>query len=153
MTIADAQIWFTFAIVTAAIVSYTAERFSMELTSLGLVAALLLFFQMFPVVGESGANLLSPERLLAGFASPALASIMALMVIGQGLYQPGALDDAVRLLLRVGKRRPALSYYATFLIAATVSAFMSNTPVVIMFIPVVTALAHRLGLAPARALM
>ena len=153
MTVAEAQIWFTFAIVAAAIVSYTLERVSMELTSLGILAALLLFFHMFPVPGGDGTNMLSPERLLAGFSSAALVSIMALMVIGQGLYQTGALDDAVRLLLKIGKNRPALSYYAAFVIAALVSAFMSNTPVVIMFIPVVTALAQRLNLAPAQALM
>ena len=150
---AEFQIWFTFAVVTLAIVSYVAERVPMEITSLTTVVAILIFFHFFPVDDGAGGNRLAAETVLGGFASPALISIMALLVIGQGLFQTGALDTAVGPLLRFGARHPILSLGIGFVAVAVISAFMNNTPVVVMFIPVVTALAARLGMSHSRVLM
>ena len=58
----------------------------MELTSLGTVCVILVFFQLFPVPpkpGESGS--LDAARILQGFANPALVAVLALLVLGQGV--------------------------------------------------------------------
>ncbi len=46
---AEVQMWATFAIIALALCAYTAEKWPMELTSLGTVCAILLFFQFFRV--------------------------------------------------------------------------------------------------------
>lgn len=153
MTIADLQIWFTFALVGAVIVSYALERVALEVTSMAGVVAVLVFFHVFPVIGVDGTNALGTTRVLEGFASPALASIMALMVIGQALYQTGAMDAPARFLARRAGRTPRFAILVTFIGAAAVSAFMNNTPVVVMLIPVMTALAAQLGTSPSRLVM
>jgi len=153
LTIAALQMWFTFALIAAVIVSYAVERISLELTSIAAVVALLLFFHAFPVVDAEGGNVLGLDRLLSGFASSALAAIMALMVMGQALYQTGAIEAPARWLARHGARTPNLTIAATFLGAAAVSAFMNNTPLVVVLIPAVGALAARLGQSASRLLM
>jgi len=153
MTLADIQIWFTFLVVAIAIVSYVAEKVPLEITSLGAVVAVMLFFQIFPVDDGNGGNLLDTGAVLGGFASPALVSIMALLIIGQGLFQTGALEPAVGPLLRLGSRHPVVSLGIGFVAVAIISAFMNNTPVVVMFIPVMAALAARLGFGSSRVLM
>ncbi|MEM8689724.1 MAG: SLC13 family permease [Pseudomonadota bacterium] len=147
------QIWFTFAIIGLAVVSYVSERISMELTSVLVIVALLVFFELHPLVAENGANVLDAPALLAGFANPALVTIIALLVIGQGLYHTAALERPTRQLAYAGRRRPLLTLSATLVGAGVLSAFLNNTPVVVMFIPVLSALAARLNVSPAKLLI
>ncbi len=147
------QIWFTFAIIGLAVLSYVSERLSMELTSVLVIVALLVFFEFNPLLTESGANALAAPALLAGFANPALVTIIALLVIGQGLYHTAALERPTRQLAYAGRRRPLLTLAATLVCAGALSAFLNNTPVVVMFIPVLTSLAARLNMSPAKLLI
>jgi di/tricarboxylate transporter len=110
------QMWATFALIAGAIVLYATERFPLEQTSLGLLAALLLLFHFAPLempgndavretVGETG-RMLDARALLAGFADPALIAVLALMVVGQGLIRTGALDEGIRVMTRRFQRSP-----------------------------------------------
>lgn len=139
--------WLTFAIIAGAVILFATEWVRLEITSLGVIAALLLVFYLFPVAGESGKNLLDAATLLSGFANPALITIVALLVIGQGLQQTGALDGLMQIL-SASKRSGSRARMMLWMIlagAGVLSAFMNNTPVVVIFIPVVAALANRYG--------
>ncbi|MCK5446452.1 MAG: hypothetical protein KAI73_12575, partial [Rhodospirillaceae bacterium] len=87
------QMWATFAIIAGAFALYAWERFSIEVTSLGVLCVLMVFFHFFPVMTDIGVpNNLSPEVLLSGFANSALITVLALLVIGQGMVRTGVLD-------------------------------------------------------------
>lgn len=150
---ATIHMWFTFAVIGTAIVAYMMERTPLEVISAAIVAVLMVFFYTVPLEGPEGRVLLSPEALLSGFASQALITIMALLVIGQGLYQTGALEGPTRQFAAIGAIRPRVTFVLILLIAAAVSAFMNNTPVVVIFIPVITALASRLSFNPSKVLI
>ncbi len=135
------QVWVTLVFILVAIVAYSIPRIPMEATSIGLVAALLIFFFFFPIAGADGRNLLSPTAILSSFGNPALIAIIALLVIGQGLFQTGALEKPTKWLLETGKGFALLKLMAVFIVAMVISAFLNNTPVVVMFIPIVAALA------------
>ncbi len=145
--------WFTFAVITLAVISFVLERVSLELTSICVIVAFLLFFHFFPVVDEQGTSLLTPVELLSGFANPALVTIIALLVVGQGLYHTGALIRPTRRIAVLGRSRPQFTLVATLLSAGIISAFMNNTPVVVIFIPVLTALAYRMNVSPTKVLI
>ncbi|PLX35012.1 MAG: SLC13 family permease [Hyphomicrobiales bacterium] len=139
--------WLTFAIILGAVILFATEWVRLEITSLGVITALLLVFHLFPVAGESGTNLLGAATLLSGFANPALITILALLVIGQGLQQTGALDGLMQIL-SASRRSASQTRVLLFVIlagAGFLSAFMNNTPVVVIFIPIVAALANRYG--------
>ena len=53
--------WVVFALILGALVFYLLERAAMEMTSLGIICVLLIFFHFFPVVGANGAAPLPPE--------------------------------------------------------------------------------------------
>ena len=139
------QMWVTYGFILAAVVLFSMERVSLEVSALAILSALLLFFYFFPVAGGDGRNLLGPTALLAGFANPALIAVLALLVIGHGMFQTGALDGAARYVADLGSTRPGLTIFFTFLLVATISAFLNNTPVAVMFIPVLATLAGRFG--------
>ncbi|MBT5413203.1 MAG: SLC13 family permease [Rhodospirillaceae bacterium] len=143
----------TMAVIVGALVAYSLEKTSIEITSLGVLCVFLLLFQIVPVRGPDGFNLLGPDRLLAGFASPALITVLALLVVGQGLVGGGVLDYAVRGVLVLGRNRHWLTVLLALGCVAVVSAFLNNIPVVVIFIPIIQAIAQRLRESPSRYMM
>ena len=150
---ADFHIWVTFTLIGLAVLSYAFERVALEVTSIALIVAFLIFFHFFPVLGPDGQNLLSGDALLSGFGHPALITVLSFLVIGQGLFQTGALEGPARKLASRGLSAPRMTLIFTLIVAAVVSAFMNNTPVVVMFIPIITSLSARLGLNASKTIM
>jgi len=150
-TIVILQMSATFALIVVALTLYVLERAPLELTSLGVIAALMVFFHFLPVPGPGGANLLSAQRLLSGFANPALISVLALLVIGHALVRTGLLDQAAQAIFTLSGRG-WVALLLVLVIVVAVSAVLNNIPVVVIFIPIMQALAHHLN-RPASALM
>lgn len=146
------HMWITFAIIGVAIAMFVGEWIALELVALSVIASLLVFFEFFPLL-ENGINQLGPETLLSGFANTALLTILALLVIGQGLHQSGALDGVTQILSATRRSRAKMILMACLICAGAMSAFLNNTPVVVMFIPVIAALANRYGPGAGRMLI
>ena len=138
------QMWAVFAFILVGLVFYVFERAAMEVTSLGIICALLIFFHFFPVIHD-GVPALTPGQILQGFANPALITVLALLVMGQGMVRTGVLDRGANLLLGVGGGSLTVSLLLILVAAMAVSAFLNNIPVVVIFIPIMQALAHRYG--------
>lgn len=132
------HMWVTLAFITGAVILYCTEKYSIEAISGGIVAFLLVFFHFFKPEGATG---LDPTNILAGFADPALMTILALLIIGQGMFHTGALEGITQRLGGSMDVRPRATLVGVFAMAFIVSAFMNNTPVVVMFLPILSALA------------
>ena len=121
------------------------------LVTLGVVVAMFVAFvrEVYPpeVVAICGAALLMAigilpvEDLLAVFANPAPITIGAMFILSGALIRTGALDAFTRRLSAGVEQRPrrVMAGFAGF--TAVASAFMNNTPVMVMMMPV----ALRLG--------
>ncbi|NQY39918.1 MAG: SLC13 family permease [Henriciella sp.] len=144
--------WASLAAVGVTIIFYMLDRWSMELVSISVIAALLLLFSLPGATAFDGSEV-TVAVLLSGFANPALITIMALLVVGQGLFQTGALEGPTKALVRSYDRRPALTLLGAFLAVFFTSAFTNNTPVVIMFLPIMSAIAARMGASTSRLMM
>lgn len=137
------------AIILLSVGLYASDKWSMELISVGIIAALMLLF-IIPGATDASGNAVRASDLLAGFGNPALITIMALLVVGQGLFQTGALESPTRALLSIYTRRPRFTLFATFGTVFVISAFINNTPVVIMFLPVMSAIAQHMKGSPSK---
>ncbi|RMD88808.1 MAG: SLC13 family permease, partial [Alphaproteobacteria bacterium] len=151
MTVVDpsVQMWLTFAIILLGMALYAIERIPMEATSLGIIVAFLLLFHFLPV----GDSALTTRELVSGFADPALLAILGLLVMGQALVMSGALDEPVRRLLGPAMTSPRKVLYGILLVVMLFSGFINNTPVVAIFIPILSALAARLKINPSRVMI
>jgi len=140
----------TFIIVAIAVYLYVRETYTIEVVSVGVITALLLFFNLpFLDLKEPLTN----SNLLSGFAAPALIAIMALLVVGQGLFQTGALEGPINTINKALAKSPRQTLLIVFTGAFAISMFMNNTPVVVMFIPVLAAMASRLKMSASRFMM
>ncbi len=142
------QMWSVFGIVAVGVFFYVRETFTIEAISVGIILALMVFFHLFGVSGS-----LENAQLLSGFAAPALVTIMALLVVGQGMFQTGALEGPILKINSSLDKSPRTTLMMVFAVAFAVSMFMNNTPVVVMFIPVMAAMATRLGKKASRYMM
>lgn len=142
------QMWLVFGIVGIAIIIYATERVSIELTSLATVAALLAVFHFLPLPVENGYPVTDARTLLAGLADPALITVLSLMVIGQGMVRTGVLDQPARLLAIFRRRHPVVTLTIALVAVMVISGFLNNTPVVVIFIPIMIALADRMRRSP-----
>lgn len=141
----------TLAVIAVSTVLYATERYSIEAISLGVLAA---YFLLFVVLGlPAGDRPLTAADLLEGFANPGLITIVALLVVGQGLFHTDALERPAQTLVRLVSKRGTLAVVPTFVFIATLSAFLNNTPVVVMFIPIIATLSQSMKASTSRFLM
>ncbi len=147
------HMWITILGIAIAVVVYSMDRFPIEAASAGIIVGFATFFVLFPLTDDAGRVRLTPDELLAGFANPALIAILALLIVGQGLFQAGALEQPSRIIAHWGRQRPRLTLVAVLILVAVVSAFLNNTPVAVMFIPIISALALRIQQVPSKVMM
>ncbi len=131
----------------AALFFFSKEKLMLEITSLSLLVVLVVGFALFPFAD------FDPTDLFFGFANEALIAVCALMVLGQGLVRTGALEPVGRLLGKLWGRAPFLSLLATLIVGAFLSAFVNNTPVVVLLLPILISVCLRNNTSPARVLM
>ncbi|WP_068083027.1 SLC13 family permease [Polycladidibacter stylochi] len=151
MLLADLPMLLVFFVIGTTIILYASEKFAIEIIALGSLVALMLISLAFPLL-LNGITLL-PQSLLSGFANPALVTVIALLIVGQGLFQTDALEKPANHILKTTKSYPWMAGAPLLLIIAALSAFLNNTPVVVMALPILSAIAAAHGKSSARVLM
>ncbi len=133
---------------------YLFRREDIRLESSCMVVLILVAvgFEIFPYHLPDGTHLES-THFFYGFGHEALIAVCGLMIAGQGLVRTGALEPVGRLLGRIWKVSPQLSLLVTLIVAAILSAFMNNTPIVVLLIPILISVSVRNNTSPSGLLM
>ncbi len=145
--------WFMLFLTGAAVFAFVREKLPLEVTSVILMTVLLLYGQVFVVHDTAGNNLLDPKIILSGFANPSLIAVLALLVMGQAMIHTDSLRFVTNLLVF---KKPALAWLSIIVIMVFVmvlSAFMNNTPLVIIAIPIMQVLINNAGVSASRIMM
>jgi len=114
---------------------FTRDRISLESSSLTILIILIAGFELFPYE-RGGEVVLKPVDFFAGFGSEALIAICALMMVGKALETTGALQPLATVVGRAWSKSPILALLATLVAGAILSAFMNNTPIVVLLMPI-----------------
>ncbi|MGH1403306.1 MAG: SLC13 family permease [Alphaproteobacteria bacterium] len=144
--------FFMLFLTLGAVYLFVREKVPLEVTSVLLMTVLLLYGQVFSINDETGNNLLSPDAILSGFSNPSLIAVLALLVMGQGMIHTDSLRFLTNLFVLKRKEFAWISILAILIFVMVLSAFMNNTPLVIIAIPVMQALLQSIG-APAGRMM
>ncbi len=147
----DGHTIFVLATTALALYLFTRDRLPLEASSLAILVILILSFQLFPY--ESHGEVVGTEHFLLGFGHEALITICALMILGKGLEVTGALQPVATFLAKAWMARPLLASLATLVASGVLSAFLNNTPIVVMLLPMLVGVAVRNKFAPSAILM
>ncbi|WP_178988685.1 SLC13 family permease [Winogradskyella schleiferi] len=130
-----------FIIIGISILLFITELFPVDKIAFFIIVALVLL------------QLTTPEEAISGFANSATITILALMILAVGLEENGViqlLSDGIKKL----KILPLILLTPAFMIiSASISAFISTTAVVIIFIKIITQLSEKYGFSSSRLLM
>ena len=132
-------------------VLFARGQVKIELVCLGLIAVLALGFYFFPFVHDG--RYTGMEVAFGGFGHEALVSIICLMILGRGLVVTGALDPAARVMARLWRHSKSLGMLCTLLTGMLLSAFVNDTPILILMLPVLLNLVGRAGIPASKTLM
>jgi di/tricarboxylate transporter len=117
------------------------------LNALTSLAAEVVFLGALAVLYVSG--VLTTDAALAGFSNPGMVTVGVLYIVVTGLEQTGGLDMISQALLGLPKGQTAALVRLVFPVMG-LSAFLNNTPVVAMFIPVVSDWCRKLRISPSK---
>lgn len=130
----------TIAVIGLVLVMLVSTRLAADVVFVGGLTILLV------------SGVLDVESALAGFSAPGMITVGVLYVVVTGLQETGGLAWISHHVLGFpkGARRAQLRMIMPVI---PLSAFLNNTPVVAMFIPVVTEWCRRLRISPSRMLI
>jgi len=142
------EIIFVFALLIFAIISFVWERISADLTAM-TVFGILLFVSM--LTGSE--HLPSLERTLGVFGNSAPLTIAGMFIVSAALERTGAIELITGVLRKLVRLRYRGFLFVMVIGVGAVSAFVNNTPVVIVLMPVILSLSRELGVASSKLLI
>ena len=138
---AELQPWFALAILAVMFVLFVLERTPVEVTAIGGAAAMLIL------------GILPVKEATSVLSNSAPWTIAMMFLVMGGLVRTGAVEAVINLVTRHAGTRPKTVIVVLLGSIAVASAFMNNTPLVAVMIPVVMQLAVRVGVAPSKLLI
>ncbi len=133
------------AVTIAMFIAFARGRYREEIISLVTIAVIAVGLYFAPLPGTRPTDGLA--LAFGGFGHSALVTICALMIMGRGLVVTGALDPFARGLEKVFRINAQLGLLTALLLAFTMSMFVNDTPVMVLLIPIIVAIAAK-GLMP-----
>ena len=129
------------AILIVALYLFITEKVSIDLTAI-LIAVLLML-----------TGVVSISEGLSGFSNQATITILALLLLSAGLEETGLLDRLGVLLSKLASQSVPLTLLIIMIPAAFFSAFLNNTAVIAIFLPIVITMASQNKISPSLLLM
>ncbi|MGD8858615.1 MAG: SLC13 family permease [Myxococcales bacterium] len=131
------EAWTTLALVAAMVVAMMRNLAGPDMILLAGLSVLLAL------------GILTPRQAFAGFSNTGMLTIAVLFVVAAGVQETGGMDAAVTRALGQ-PRSTAAAQLRMMLPVSFVSAFLNNTPVVAMMVPIVTEWSRRIGISPGK---
>lgn len=135
------DILLTLAVTVGALALFIWNRVRMDVVALIVMASLILL------------GLVTPQEGISGFANEAMITVAAMFVLSAGLLRTGAIDALGRRVERWAGEGEYRLLVVSILIVIPLSAFINNTPVVVVMVPLILGLTRKTKVPPSRILM
>lgn len=135
------ELYITLAIIGIGIFLFVKEYFSIDTTS-------ILIMSLFIVSG-----VLAPEEGFSGFNHPATLTLGCMFVVSAAIFKTGLIEGLSTQILRVSKIHYLAALGCFCLLSASLSAFINDSAVVALLIPMALLVCRETGISPARLLI
>ncbi len=132
------------------------ERATLDVVGIGLLVLLVgagELLRAFDPGFDPATQLLGATEAFSFFGNTAVLVIASLYVVGEGLSRTGAVEFFARAVLKSSGGNERLMVLMVCLVAGLCSAFLNNTAVVVVFVPVLVDMARKTGIAASRLLI
>lgn len=133
-----------FGIIGIALVLFVSEVIPNDITAIGVIVTLAA---LGPIIGFETADALS------GFSNTATITIIAMYMLSAGIQNTGLVQRLGVYLAKITQGNERRTLAATVGTTAPIAGFINNTPVVAVFIPMITNLAEKSGISPSKLLL
>lgn len=131
----------TAIVILAAIVLFISEKLSVDLIALLIIAALVV------------TGVITPTQGIAGFSNAATITVAFMFVISAAILKTGSLQYVAGMLTKTFRNHYQRGVVLLMLVVSAVSAFINNTPVVAVMIPVTIQIARNANRAASKLLI
>ncbi|WP_092890987.1 SLC13 family permease [Halopelagius inordinatus] len=133
-----------FALILLALVLFATEWFPIDVTAISIMVLLMVLEPWTQI---------TPREGIAGFASPATITVLAMLILSTGINRTGIVQLIGRKMAAFAGSDQRKQLAATIGVTGPVSGFVNNTPVVAILVPVIADLAHEGKTSPSKLLM
>ncbi len=130
-----------FGVIITAVILFATEKISVDLTAIIVMALLLV------------SGIITPEEGIAGFSNTATITVGAMFIVSEALKKTGAVNFLGVISSKIFKFNFWVGLIGTMLVVGIISAFINNTPVVAVFIPILLSVSADNKLNPSKLLM
>lgn len=131
----------TLGVVGLALVAFVAEWLPTDITALTVAIVLILL------------GLVTPEEGISGFSNSATITVMAMFILSAGIARTGIIQVARDFLVRWGGKDPSRQILVMGAIVGPITAFINNTAVVAVFLPIVEDWCKKQRISPSKLLI
>lgn len=135
------EIIFVFILLAVALFLFSTDYVSFDIAALIIMVSLLI------------TGILTPREGLSGFSNPATLTVAAMFILSEGLRKTGILEQVGDFFIHRIEENYWQGLFQMLLFISLCSAFINNTAVVVIFIPVMINLAQKIDVSPSKLLM
>ncbi len=130
-----------FAVAIVAVILFATEKLSVDVVAIVIMSVLLL------------TGVILPEEGIAGFSNKATVTVAAMFIISAALFKTGAVSYLGKITSQIFKRGYWIGLITVTISVGFFSAFINNTPVVAIFIPILLGVARDTKVSTSKLLM
>ncbi len=141
-----------FLLILGVALAFFREWGSPDVVALSALGFIILF-GLLPLSDRVEDGEVVARGLLSVFSNGAPITVAAMFILSAGLERTGAIDAMGKIFTRLAGKSELRALLTLMFIAALLSAFINNTPIVVVFLPIVLAHARATGLRASKLLI
>lgn len=135
------DVWIVSIILIVTMFLLVSEKLTVDLTAIGAMVALMI------------TGILAPAEAVKGFSNPAVITVGAMFLVSRAMIRTGAVGFFAQKVIQYSKGNVRIATWMVLIIVGVASAFINNTPVVVLFIPIILSLSCEYGFSPSKLLI
>lgn len=141
MTSLLSPILLTLLVLGLALICFVAEWLPADITAIIVAVALMAL------------GLVTPEEGISGFGNSATITVMAMFILSAGITKTGVIQIIRDFLIRWGGKHPSRQIFVMGAIVGPITAFINNTAVVAIFLPIIEDWCRKQKISPSKMLI
>lgn len=141
MSFIQDPIFLTLLVLICSLIAFVAEWLPVDITAIAIATVLMVL------------GLVTPEEGIAGFGNAATITVMLMFILSAGIAKTGIIQIARNWLIKWGGNKPSQQIFVMGILVGPITAFINNTAVVAVFLPIVEDWCKKKNISPSKLLI